>query len=40
VPVADETKTLTKGVEYLNIQAEELLDEQQKTQDLAKQLLN
>jgi iron(III) transport system substrate-binding protein len=40
VPVADETKTLTKGVQYLNIQAEELLDEQQKTQDLAKQLLN
>jgi iron(III) transport system substrate-binding protein len=40
VPVADETKVLTKGVQYLNIQAEELLDEQQKTQDLAKQLLN
>ena len=40
VPVADESKVPTKGVQYLNIQAEDLLDEQQKTQDLAKQLLN
>jgi ABC-type Fe3+ transport system substrate-binding protein len=40
VPVADESKVPTRGVQYLNIQAEDLLDEQQKTQDLAKQLLN
>jgi iron(III) transport system substrate-binding protein len=40
VPVADESIVPVKGVEYIRMQAEELLDEQQKTQDLAKQILN
>jgi iron(III) transport system substrate-binding protein len=40
VPPADPTRVPVKGVEYLRLQREEMLDEVQKTQDIAKSVLN
>jgi ABC-type Fe3+ transport system substrate-binding protein len=40
VPVADPTRVPVKGVEYLRLQIEEMLDEVQKTQEIAKSVLN
>jgi iron(III) transport system substrate-binding protein len=40
VPVADPTRVPGKGVEYLRLQIEEMLDEVAKTQEIAKSVLN
>lgn len=40
VPVIDETTALQKGVDYVFVDSESMLDEIERTQDLAKSLLN
>ena len=40
VPVPDPATAVKRGEKLLNIQAEELLDETEKTQNIAKEVLN
>jgi hypothetical protein len=40
VPVVDESVALQKGVSYVSVDSESMLDEIEKTQKIAKELLD